>query len=119
MDAFSISLSVCTLSGAALAVIGFHALRTARREKYYARLKRSLGSLRLSRMLAYLGADVDAYVQTVPVEDLNLVMQQCTRCKAVMTCDACLRDGKRIADMSFCPVYHSVIRHSRLFVDRH
>jgi len=118
MDAFSISLSVYTLSGAALAVIGVQALRTAGREKYYAQLKRGLGQLRLSRMLAYLGADVDAYVQTVPVDDLNLEMQQCARCKAVMTCDACLRDGKHIADMNFCPVYRSVIRHSRLLADR-
>ena len=118
MDTYVISLGVYTLSGAALAVIGVHVWRTADREKYYARLKQRLGRLRLFKMLAYLGADVDVYVRTVPAQELDVEMQRCARCAAVKTCDACLRDNKRIADMNFCPVYRSVTRHSRLLAEK-
>lgn len=114
MDAYVISLGVYTLSGAALAVVGIHAWRIADREKYYARLKGRLCRLRLSKMLTYLGADVDTYVHTVPIQELDVEMQHCAGCAMVKTCDACLRDGRRIVDMNFCPVYRSVTRHSRL-----
>lgn len=118
MDAFVISLGVYTLSGAALAIVGIHAWRIADREKYYARIKERLGRLRLFKMLTYLGADVDTYVHTVPVQELDVEMRRCARCAVVKTCDACLRDGRRIADMNFCPVYRSVTRHSRLLAQR-
>ena len=119
MDAFVISVGVYTLSGTALAVVGVRAWRSAVREKYYVRLKRRLGRLRMFKMLNYLGADVDAYVHAVPASELDVEMHRCARCTAVVTCDACLRDGKMMIDMNFCPVYRSVIRHSRLFADRY
>lgn len=117
MDAFTISLEVYTLSGAAIAAGCVHAWRSTAREKYYARLKARLGRLRLYKLLNYVGADVDTYVHAVPASELDMEMQRCAQCTAVKTCDACLRDGKCVTDMSFCPVYGSVTRHSRLLAE--
>ena len=118
MDAFTVSLGVNTLTGTAAMAMGIRAWRISQRENYYARLKRRLRQFRMSKLLTYLGADVDAYVHAVPINELSAEMRRCSRCAAVATCDACLRDGKVLMDMNFCPVYRSVTRHSRIFINQ-
>jgi len=95
------------------AAVGGRLWRLARRKKDYNRLKWRLRRLRLSKMLAYLGVDLDTYVRAVPARDLAAEMRKCAQCRACAVCDACVRDGKLVVDMHFCPVYQSLTRHSK------
>ncbi len=76
-------------------------------------LIRRITQLRLSKMLKFLGADIEKYAQKVPVADINLHIHRCWRCTEHKTCDGCLRDGKRVDDMSFCPNHEALTQHSK------
>lgn len=108
----------CTLVVMVAAAVGGQLWRRARRKQDYNRLKWRLRRLRLSKMLAYVGADLDAYVRAVPARDLTAEMRKCAQCRACAVCDACVRDGKMVVDMHFCPAYRSVIEHSRILAKR-
>ena len=78
-------------------------------------LKRRVSSLRLSKMLSYLHVDVDQYVCKIPVEDIQHHIENCSQCRGLDVCDSCLRDGKVVHNMDFCPNYWSLIEHSKSF----
>lgn len=63
-------------------------------------------------MLQFLGANQDEYLRTIPAAVINRAISRCSRCKAQDICDRSLRDGKLIANMTFCPNYKSLIKHS-------
>lgn len=116
MDAAA--LSPYTIMAAFAAAVGLMIVQTTRRQRHHAHLRQQLGGLRLSKMLPYLGADVDEYLRAVPSEDLKEEMHRCGRCLAHATCDACVHEGRLVSDMHFCPVYPSLIRHSQTVAAR-
>jgi hypothetical protein len=68
--------------------------------------------VRLCKMLQFLGANQDEYLRTIPAAVINREISRCSRCKTQDICDSSLRDGKQIANMTFCPNYKSLIKHS-------
>ena len=88
-------------------------LKTRKKKRFYEVLARRVTQLRLSKMLQFLGADVDEYIHKVPASDINMHIHRCWRCSEHDTCDSCLRDGKHIAEMKFCPNHQSLTKHSR------
>ena len=78
-------------------------------------LKRRVSTLRLSKMLSYLHVDIDQYVTKIPVEDIHHHIKNCSHCRGLDVCDSCLRDGKIVHKMDFCPNYWSLIHHSKSF----
>ena len=82
-------------------------------QSQFQQLKQRVTRLRLSRMLAFLGADLDEYLKNVPREEIEKHIRNCEGCKALDSCDDCLQDGKAILDMNFCPNYRSLTQHSK------
>jgi len=80
-----------------------------------------LRSYRLSKMLKYLGIDLDGYVDRMPPQSQWMHMNNCKHCPNTIECDDHLSNGKPILDMSFCPNYISLIKHStrEMRVDAH
>ena len=68
--------------------------------------------LRLHKMLAFLGINQDEYLRAVPPADINQQIHRCSHCKELDICDSCLRDGKSIVNMNFCPNHKSLTEHS-------
>jgi len=68
--------------------------------------------LRLFKMLNFLGVNHDEYLRAVPVSDINQHIHRCSQCSSQDICDSCLRDGKLIANMNFCPNHKPLIEHS-------
>lgn len=118
MDDSLLLFSEYMLLAVAVVAAGGQVWRLARREKDYSRLKWRLRRLRLSKMLDYVGADMDTYVRAVPARDLDAEIRKCAQCRACAICDACVRDGKLVVDMHFCPVYRSLTRHSKAVAAR-
>ncbi len=76
-------------------------------------LRHQVTGLRLSKMLAYIGVDLDAYLDKLPPEQINQHVFNCKQCAELEICDACLRDGKIIKKMSFCPNHRNLMSHSK------
>lgn len=74
--------------------------------------------LRLTKMLEYLGVDLTDYLRKIPVSDVEQHISNCKKCENTETCDACLRDGRQMANMNFCPNYQSLTLHSKTFARR-
>lgn len=108
---FIVLLGIISIAGL-LAII-----KTIHKKKQKALLREELRqqvtSLRLSKMLAYIGADLDAYLDNLPPEEINKHIFNCSRCAELELCDACLRDGKIIKKMCFCPNYRNLMSHSK------
>jgi hypothetical protein len=64
-------------------------------------------------MLEHLGAGLDDYLAKVPASEIEAQITLCSRCGNTETCDSCLRDGREIFDMGFCPNYWSLTAHSK------
>ena len=75
-------------------------------------------TLRLSKMLEYLGVDLTDYLRKVPASDVEQHVSRCKKCEYTEICDACLRDGRQVANMHFCPNYQSLTLHSKTFAKR-
>jgi len=71
-----------------------------------------LRSYRLSKMLKFLGIDQEKYIEKMPSQSQWMHMNNCQHCPNTVECDDHLSDGKPILDMSFCPNYISLIKHS-------
>ena len=78
-----------------------------------AMLRDRVYKLRLSKMLEFLGVDIDKYIKIVPQQDIAKHIRNCTACPEIPTCDACLRDGKPVNSMYFCPNFKSLTKHSK------
>lgn len=71
--------------------------------KYRQSLANSVNQLRLSKMLTALGIDVDSYLHTERVVDIQQHMDRCSACENVNECDDQLSQGVvAAADISFC-----------------
>lgn len=101
---------------AALLVWRKRAIRNAdaRRGPLLAALKR----YRYFKMLKYLHVDVDRYVDVVQEDTLTIHLNRCAACASAIACDECLRDGRRVYDLHFCPNYDELIAESRLMSQR-
>ena len=89
--------------------------RRARINKELEERHQSLKQLRLYKMLEHIGVDQRAYLRKVPRPLVEQQMSRCARCAAVDLCDACLRDGRCLVDMHFCPNYASLMAQSKYF----
>lgn len=117
------------MSGAGIVIVGILAIlltglmvtrkylleRRAETRRWAAR-KAALSQLRLSKMLRYLGADIDQYVRRVPFIEIQEAINTCERCRQAERCDRCLRDGRRM-DPHFCPNYDRLIEHSKILAN--
>ncbi len=93
-------------------------IKESRREvQRHRELTRRVRQLRLCKMLSYLGVELDEYARALPPYDTESHVRNCKGCEALETCDACLRDGKIVWDMNFCPNYGSLIKHSKTIAD--
>ena len=88
-------------------------LMAKKRDHYHKVLLTRVMRLRLFKMLEFLGADQDEYLRAVPATDINQQIHRCTHCKAPDICDSCLRDGKMIVNMKFCPNHKDITEHSK------
>ncbi|MGD8569077.1 MAG: DUF6455 family protein [Gammaproteobacteria bacterium] len=87
--------------------------KAARQRHYQEILRRLVYRYRLSQMLHFIGIRVEDFVSRVPSPEVRKHVFRCKRCPNVETCDACLRDGKFMSDMHFCPNYQSLMAYSR------
>ena len=87
-------------------------LREKKRERAHEVLLNRVMRLRFHKMLKFLGVDQSEYLKVVPSADINQQIHRCSHCNALDICDSCLRDGKWIANLSFCPNHKSILKHS-------
>lgn len=80
-------------------------------------LRRLVYRYRLSQMLHFIGIRVEDYVSRIPSSDVKKQVLRCKKCPNLEICDECLRDGKFMSDMHFCPNYQSLMTYSRLMPD--
>ena len=106
---FSLAALMCGLAVLVARMVLSARKNTRDHEVLMNRVKR----LRLYKMLKYLGANQDEYLRAVPAADINQQIHRCSHCKAPDICDSCLRDGKRIVGMDFCPNHKSITEHSK------
>ncbi len=105
-------LLLSLVTGSCLVVT--HTWRKARqRQQDYQELRQRVIRLRLYKMLTHLGASLDDYVRNIPKLEIEKHIHNCGQCAQFETCDTCLRDGRIILDMNFCPNYGSLTAHSR------
>jgi rRNA maturation endonuclease Nob1 len=71
--------------------------------KYRKALANSVDQLRLSKMLSALGIDVDSYLHTERIVDIQQHMDRCSSCENIEKCDDQISKGALdAADISFC-----------------
>ncbi|MFQ5643398.1 MAG: DUF6455 family protein [Thiogranum sp.] len=71
--------------------------------KYRITLATRLNQLRLGKMLSAAGIDINAYLHTQSVVDIQHQMESCSNCENTDTCDEQLADGHISAtDIDFC-----------------
>ena len=70
-------------------------------------------SLRLHKMLEYLGVDQVEYLRKVTAPVIEQQIYRCSQCTNTEICDGCLRDGRCFIDMHFCPNYPSLMAQSQ------
>ena len=104
----SIALLVCGTLIQAVKVI----FQAKKQEHAHEVLLGRVMRLRLYKMLKFLGVNQDEYLRSVPAADINQQIHRCSHCNALEACDSCLRDGKWIVDMNFCPNHQSLLEHS-------
>ena len=83
------------------------------RHENFQELRQQVVQLRLSKMLTHLGASLEDYTRIIPRPEIEKHVRNCKQCVEYETCDTCLRDGRVIFDMNFCPNYGSLTAHSR------
>ena len=72
-------------------------------KKYRKSLASSVDQLRLSNMLTALGIDVDTYLHTERIVDIQQHMDRCAACENTEKCDDQVSKGALdAADISFC-----------------
>jgi hypothetical protein len=50
----------------------------------------------------------------IPHNAIQQHITNCAACPNIPTCDHCLRDGRFVSDMNFCPNYQSLMAYSRI-----
>ena len=87
-------------------------LQSKKREHAHEVLLNRVMRLRFYKMLKFLGVDQSEYLKVIPAADINQQIHRCSHCNALDNCDSCLRDGKWIENLSFCPNHKSILKHS-------
>ncbi|MCI0506816.1 MAG: hypothetical protein L0Z73_12005 [Gammaproteobacteria bacterium] len=77
-------------------------------------LRHAIYQFRLSKMLHFIGIQVKDFVDRVPEYQVKRHIIRCKNCPNTDICDQCLRDGKFVSDMHFCPNYKSLMSYSRI-----
>ena len=111
MEAFVIAGLSTTVLAAVAIWVHFESkqqLAFSARQSKLTRLK----TYRLSKMLKYLGIDAEKYIEKMPPQSQWMHINNCQHCPNTVECDDHLSNGKPIQNMSFCPNYISLIRHS-------
>jgi hypothetical protein len=85
-----------------------------KQDRRVAELRQSVLHYRLSKMLAFIGIQLDDYLTRIPHHAIQQHITNCAACPNIPTCDHCLRDGGFVADMNFCPNYQSLMAYSRI-----
>lgn len=88
-------------------------LITRNSEQTHEQLLKRVKRYRFHKMLKFLGADPDEYLDTVPTEEINQQIERCSLCSSPDVCDRYLRDGKQIDNLDFCPNHQSLSEHSK------
>ena len=88
------------------------ALRGIKSERAHEVLLNRVMRLRFYKMLSFLGVNQSEYLKAVPAADINQQIHRCSHCDALDICDSCLRDGKWITNLNFCPNHDSILKHS-------
>jgi hypothetical protein len=71
--------------------------------KYRRDLAERLDRLRLGRMLAALGVNINRYLNNERIVDIDQQMRRCSACTHTKTCDDKLKEGDVAADnIGFC-----------------
>ncbi len=101
-----ISIAVLIILG--LAVVGlvgalFYSISRNIRQGRAARIRLAerLRALRLHRALGLFGIDLDAYLHTQRLVDVERHMRACSACKETERCDTALQGGAQ-EDLGFC-----------------
>ena len=102
---------VLLISGCAIQFLGA-ALKAKKKERAHEVLLSRIMRLRFYKMLKFLGVDQSEYLKAVPNADINQQIHRCSHCNALDICDSCLRDGKWITNLNFCPNHDSILKHS-------
>jgi hypothetical protein len=105
-------LLISLVTGSCLVVTHFWR-KGRQRQQDFQKLRQRVIRLRLFKMLTHLGVNLDDYIHKVPSSDIEKHIFNCTQCAQFETCDTCLRDGRIILDMNFCPNYGLLTSHSR------
>lgn len=72
-------------------------------KKYRQSLARELEKLRLNKMLSALGVDVNTYLHSERIADIQQQMNRCSGCSQTAECDDRLSEGRiGAADIGFC-----------------
>ena len=72
-------------------------------KKYRNSLATRIDQLRLSKMLSAVGIDVNSYLHTQNIVDIQKHMDLCAACENTDTCDEQLADGHvKVDDIVFC-----------------
>lgn len=77
-------------------------------------LRHTVYQYRLSQMLHYIGIHVEDFVKRIPEWQVKKHIVRCRNCVNTSICDQCLRDGKFVKDMHFCPNYKSLMSLSKV-----
>jgi len=104
----SIALLVCGSIIQSVRVV----LRAKKNARAHEVLLNRIKRLRFYKMLKFLGVDQSEYLKAVPAADINQQIHRCSHCNALEICDNCLRDGKWITNLDFCPNHNSILKHS-------
>ena len=77
-------------------------------------LRHTVYQYRLAKMLHYIGVRVEDFVKRTPEWQVKKHVVRCRSCTNINICDQCLRDGKYVSDMHFCPNYSSLMSLSKI-----
>jgi len=95
-------------------LLSYKIIRNKKREHAYQILVNRVKGLRLNKMLQFIGADRDEFLRVIPEPDIDQLIERCSYCGTIDTCDSYMRDGHRVESMSFCPNYKSLTEHSKV-----
>lgn len=105
-------ISIVSLICGCVIQSGRAVLQAKKKERAHEVLLNRVMRLRFYKMLKFLGVDQSEYLKAVPSADINQQIHRCLHCNALDICDSCLRDGKWITNLNFCPNHNSILKHS-------
>jgi hypothetical protein len=108
-----ILLMLAMLLTVALLIVIPETIKRRKHRQQWRVLLQKVMRYRLSKMLAFLGIDPAKYVRHIPEQVIAQHIARCHTCPNIPDCDRCLRDGRYVPDMHFCPNFQSLMYYSR------